>query len=83
MLFLRAVFVVLATFVTVSAEIASTTAGIEGLVNRRLGKHAGSFLFELVNATGTAGVYDEYTVSSISDSKILVQGSTVSALSTG
>ncbi|KAH7419778.1 putative alpha-N-acetylglucosaminidase [Cadophora sp. MPI-SDFR-AT-0126] len=57
--------------------------GIEDLVNRRLPAHVDDFEFRLFeNGTSTIG-NDVYRVSSIGDGKLLVEGNTLSALSSG
>lgn len=82
MRFLQASIAAFAATAAISVSALSTT-GIEGLVSRRLSKHANSFQFEIVDATAAAGVYDQYTVSSTKNDTILVQGTTLSALATG
>jgi alpha-N-acetylglucosaminidase len=62
------------------------TQGILNLVQRRLPNHVDDFEFQIVvNGTGnsTKLVHDNYVVSSISDGKILVEGNSLSALSSG
>jgi alpha-N-acetylglucosaminidase len=68
---------------TVAGIAAPSTAGIKALVQRRLPRHAESFEFAIVNATQPGQQNDSYTVSSTSHDKILIQGNTLSALSTG
>lgn len=66
------------------AALSLSTDGIYGLVKRRLPQHADSFEFALVNETKkNAAVNDQYVVSSTSDGKILVEGNSLSALSSG
>jgi alpha-N-acetylglucosaminidase len=61
-----------------------STDGIYDLVKRRLPQHADSFEFVLVNETDRdTTVNDQYVVSSTSDGKILVEGNSLSALSSG
>lgn len=61
-----------------------STAGIEALIQRRLPQHATSFQFTLVNvSTSTSRDNDSYTVSSTDDGTIMVQGNTLSALTSG
>jgi len=63
-----------------------STKGILDLVQRRLPKHVNDFEFlVLVNGTAniTKAVNDNYVVSSTSDGKILVEGNSLSALSSG
>ena len=67
----------------------SATAGVEAFVKRRLPKHTKDFEFQLTHAPTTPNLTrsdddsETYTVSSTKDGKILVKGSTVSALMTG
>ena len=79
----RAVLTAFAAVIAVSAQSAPSTAGIEALLNRRFAKHAGNIQFEIINSTTQNGVYDQYSVSSISNGTILVQGNTLSGLATG
>ena len=72
--------------VTVAAAVAAvsaglSTTGVEALVQRRLPQHASSFQFELVNLSTTGN--DSYVVTTTDDSRILVQGNTLSALLSG
>jgi alpha-N-acetylglucosaminidase len=63
-----------------------STQGILDLVQRRLPSHVNDFEFQLIaNGTGngTKLVNDNYIVSSTSDGKILVEGNSLSALSSG
>jgi alpha-N-acetylglucosaminidase len=65
---------------------AQSTQGIVDLVRRRMPGHANSFEFELVGASSTANQsnpLDEYNVTSTSSGKILVQGTSLSALASG
>ncbi|CEJ59702.1 hypothetical protein PMG11_08314 [Penicillium brasilianum] len=66
-----------------SSVVAQSTEGIFSLVQRRLPKHADSFQFTLVNATQATNTSDEYVVSTTANGKVLVQGSSLSALSSG
>jgi hypothetical protein len=66
-----------------SSVVAQSTQGIYNLVQRRLPNHADSFQFSLVNVTQSNSTYDRYTVSTAPNGKVLVQGNTLSALSTG
>lgn len=66
------------------AALSLSTDGIYNLVKRRLPQHADSFEFSLVNETEkNANVNDTYVVSGTSDGKILVEGNSLSALSSG
>lgn len=60
-----------------------STQGIENLARRRLPEYASKFRFSLVNPTQDWGVNDSYNVSSTHDGRLLVQGTTLSALSKG
>lgn len=62
---------------------ALTTKGIEDLVKRRLPAHVDNFEFRLLEKwTRTVGK-DAYRVSSLGNGSILVEGNTLSALSSG
>lgn len=68
----------------VGTGLAQSTQGIYNLLGRLMPLHADSFELSLVdsinnNATG----YDQYVVSPTSSGKILVEGTTLSALSSG
>lgn len=60
-----------------------STQGIENLIRRRLPEYASKFRFSLVNPTQDWGVNDSYNVSSTHYGRLLVQGTTLSALSKG
>jgi alpha-N-acetylglucosaminidase len=62
---------------------AQSTKGIYDLLQRRMPFHASSFELSLVDSIGNASGHDQYMVSSTSKGKILVQGTTLSALSSG
>ena len=66
--------------------VAQSTQGILDLVQRRLPDHVDDFEFRLL-ASGTGNssrpVNDNYVISSTTDAKILVQGNSLSALSSG
>lgn len=63
---------------------APSTKGIYDLLQRRMPLHASSFELSLVDSIGNASAgYDQYVVSSTSKGKILVEGTTLSALSSG
>lgn len=68
---------------TVAGISAPSTAGIEALVQRRLPRHAHSLEFSIVNASLPGQENDSYTVSSTKNGKNLIEGNTLSALSTG
>jgi alpha-N-acetylglucosaminidase len=71
------------------ALVVAATQSVQGIVNlveRRLPGHASSFQFSLASnsaSTNQSKALDEYTVSSHSNGKILVQGTSLSALSIG
>ncbi|PVH80836.1 glycoside hydrolase family 89 protein [Cadophora sp. DSE1049] len=68
---------------TVGALSALSTKGIEDLVRRRLPAHVDDLEFRLLDGgTSTVG-NDVYSVSSLDDGRILVEGNTLSALSSG
>ncbi|KAL3444836.1 tim-barrel domain-containing protein [Aspergillus insuetus] len=60
-----------------------STQGIQKLLHRRLPAHANSFQFSLVNVKTKDTTNDQYTVSSTKNGKILIEGNSLSALSTG
>ncbi|KAL3471438.1 tim-barrel domain-containing protein [Aspergillus californicus] len=60
-----------------------STQGIRNLVHRRLPAHANHFQFSLVNVTANDNTNDHYTISSAKSGNILVEGNSLSALSTG
>lgn len=66
----------------------STEQGIYSLVKRRMPRHADKFEFSLVNATDAVAVnaskpLDHYVVSTSAHGKVLVEGNSLSALSSG
>ncbi|KAH8601973.1 putative alpha-N-acetylglucosaminidase [Bisporella sp. PMI_857] len=78
-----------ATFSVLSSALSYSTKGIEDLVKRRLPEHADAFEFRLLgNSTDLISsknqpMNDEYSISSTADGKILVQGNSPIALSSG
>jgi alpha-N-acetylglucosaminidase len=65
-------------------SLAQSTQGIYSLVQRQMPEHADSFQFSLVDSIGGNSTgYDQYIVSSTSDGKVLVEGTTISALTSG
>lgn len=70
--------------VLAGSGFAKSTQGIYSLLQRRMPLHANSFELSLVDSIGdsTTG-HDHYSVSSTSEGKILVEGTTLSALSSG
>lgn len=83
-----AFFFVAAWIGTGSAVDTPSTAGLESLVRRRLPDHVGSFEFSIrapqgVSTHALKPIPDEYTVTSTEDGKIRVEGTTLSALSSG
>jgi alpha-N-acetylglucosaminidase len=77
---------IVSAFVVVAAQ---STDGILNLVKRQLPNHVNDFEFHLLgNSTGLLpsainATNDEYSVSSTSDGKILVEGNSLIALATG
>lgn len=69
--------------VSASTVVAQSTEGIYNLVKRRLPNHADDIRFELTNSTQVNDSYDQYVVSTVDDGTLLVQGSSLSALSSG
>lgn len=71
---------------TWNIALTASTAGLYSLVERRLPSHCGQFEFHLegVHAnTASEAQNDRYTVSTASNGSIIVQGNSLSALSTG
>lgn len=64
-------------------SLAQSTQGVYDLVQRQMPEHANSFQFSLVDSIGNSTGYDQYVVSSTFDGKILVEGTTISALTSG
>ncbi|KAJ5621454.1 hypothetical protein N7528_006237 [Penicillium herquei] len=70
--------------ITSGVAAAQSTDGLYSLVKRRLPNHVGDFQFNLVsNITGGDDGYDEFMVQSSSNGTIVVQGTSLSALSSG
>lgn len=66
------------------SSLAQSLDGIYGLVQRRIPAHADSFRFSLVAANTTSGQsHDQYVVSTLKNGTVLVEGNTLSALSSG
>jgi alpha-N-acetylglucosaminidase len=61
----------------------TSTQGIQNLLQRRLPARANDFEFSLVDVKANDTTNDHYTVSSTKNNKILVEGNSLSALSTG
>ena len=69
---------------SVSGAAAQSTNGLYSLVKRRLPNHVENFQFSLVsNLTGSDDGYDQFVVQSSSNGSVLVQGTSLSALSSG
>lgn len=79
------VLIAIATAVTVVFAQCPNVAGIKNLVKRRLPDHVHDFTFILTNtsASDNSSVHDVYTVFTPTNGTVLVQGNTLSALSTG
>lgn len=77
--------------VSVASAQSSSTQGIVDLVKRRLPNHVDNFSFSLINSTTGASFSsnstklqnDEYTVSTTRNGTVVVQGNSLSALSSG
>lgn len=65
------------------SALAESTQGIYNLLKRQLPSHASSFELSLVKSIAGSTGYDQYVVSSTPQGKILVEGTTLSALSSG
>ncbi|KAJ5288893.1 hypothetical protein N7478_001923 [Penicillium angulare] len=67
-----------------SGVAAVSTDGLYSLVKRRLPNHVDDFRFNVVpNITGSDEGYDQFTVKSAPNGTIIVQGTSISALSSG
>ncbi|KAJ5115696.1 hypothetical protein N7456_000044 [Penicillium angulare] len=67
-----------------SGVAAVSTDGLYSLVKRRLPNHVDDFRFNVVsNITGSDEGYDQFTVKSEPNGTIIVQGTSISALSSG
>lgn len=75
-------YCLLALFST-SYVVAQSTDGIYNLVKRRLPNHANDFHFSLRNITESSKKYDEFIVSTTVNGKVVVEGNSLSALSSG
>ncbi|KAJ5538772.1 hypothetical protein N7494_008251 [Penicillium frequentans] len=63
---------------------AQSTDGLYDLVKRRLPNHVDNFRFSLVsNITGSNGGYDQFIVQDAPNGTVMVQGTSLSALSSG
>ncbi|TVY80301.1 Alpha-N-acetylglucosaminidase, partial [Lachnellula suecica] len=82
-------FCIVGFVAVVTAVTAQSTQGILDLVQRRLPNHVDAFEFRLTGnetfpiSTAIRAVNDEYTISSTSDGKTLVEGNSVIALASG
>ena len=80
--FLASIATALAVTTTVAS--ASTTAGIEALVQRRMPGHVDDFSFSLTSASNTSAAQDDcYTVANGPNNTIAISGSSPSALAYG
>jgi alpha-N-acetylglucosaminidase len=67
-----------------ASGVAQSTDGLYDLVKRRLPNHVDDFRFSLVsNITEGNGGYDQFMVQEAPNGKVLVQGTSLSALSSG
>lgn len=80
----KTAFWFLAAWIGTGSADTPSTAGIEALVKRRLPDHADAFEFR-IRSTDRAQtpIPDIYTVTSADNGKILVEGTTLSALASG
>lgn len=62
---------------------AQSTDGLYKLIKRRLPNHVDLFQFELKNYTGGENEYDQFVVRTTPNGTVLVEGNTLSALSSG
>lgn len=66
-----------------ASAAAQSTEGLYNLVKRRLPNHVDDFRFDLKNYTASKNGYDQFEVRTASNGTVLVEGNTVSALSSG
>jgi len=76
-------FLTLPLVMSATISYAYSTKGVQSLIERRMPFHAGSFELSLVDSFSNATGYDQYMVSSTCKGKIRVEGTTISALSSG
>lgn len=63
--------------------LAQSTQGIEDLVKRRLPNYFDDFDFRFLEGQSASSASDAYKISSAADGKVLVEGNSLSALSSG
>lgn len=67
-----------------ASGVAQSTDGLYDLVKRRLPNHVDNFRFSLVsNITGSNAGYDQFLVQDAPNGTVIVQGTSLSALSSG
>ena len=66
-----------------SAAGAQSTDGVYNLVKRRLPNHANNFRFSLTSDLPDSNGYDKFTVQSVANGTVMIQGTSLSALSSG
>lgn len=66
-----------------ASAAAQSTDGLYRLVKRRLPDHVDLFRFDLRNFTSGKNEYDQFVVRTAPNGTILVEGNTISALSSG
>jgi len=75
---------VLALAASVTAQ---STAGLTNLLSRRMPNHVNDFAFKIVNASSlgvtNSTYHDSYSVSRAANGTVMIQGTTISALSQG
>jgi alpha-N-acetylglucosaminidase len=66
-----------------TSAVAQSTEGLYNLVERRLPKHVDQFQFSINSNLTHNGGYDQFTVKTAHNGTVLVEGSSISALSSG
>lgn len=80
---MHAITYCLLALLSASYVVAQSTDGIYNLVKRRLPNHADNFQFALRNITESSKKYDGFIVSTTANGKVVVEGTSLSALSSG
>ncbi|KAJ5396423.1 hypothetical protein N7509_004536 [Penicillium cosmopolitanum] len=66
-----------------ASAVAQSTDGMYSLVKRRLPEHVDQFRFSISSNLTDNGGYDQFTVKTAHNGTVLVEGSSISALSSG
>ncbi|KAK5789923.1 hypothetical protein VI817_007210 [Penicillium citrinum] len=66
-----------------TSAVAQSTEGLYSLVKRRLPNHVDHFQFSINSSLVEDGGYDQFTVQTLPNRTVLVEGSSISALSSG